>query len=34
MPEEVPYNVDMDKALAEGDKADKKDADGKKDSTK
>lgn len=34
MPEEVPYNVDMDKALAEGDKADKKDADGRKDSTK
>lgn len=34
MPEDVPYNVDMDKALAEGDKADKKDADGRKDSTK
>ena len=34
MPEDVPYNVDMDKALAEGDKADKKDADGKEDSTK
>ena len=34
MPEEVPYNVDMDKVLAEDGKADKKDADGKKDSAK
>ena len=34
MPAEVPYNVDMDKALAEDGKADKKDADGKKDSAK